>query len=191
MSGPLLSEVEKYRDVSKDYWDKNHGLTVLMSQLWDEIAQGGLVATHVVDIGCGNGVFAELLGRSPAIVTAFDVVDNRRFTDAHDFELLTDYRQLAEIRADLYTAWDVLEHIPEENLPPFLAAIRAADPKLGFAFTVAHWKHDGWRGDDVEYHVTVKPWEWWLPRFLEAGFRSVDVLSTRWQGRVTTLGVAR
>ena len=71
---------------------------------------------------------------------------------------------------DIITAWEVLEHIREEELEQFLINIRnhLSDNGL-FVASIANW-------DDIDpvtginWHVTTKPYEWWKNRFEIAGF---------------------
>ncbi len=74
------------------------------------------------------------------------------------------------VQFDAITAWEVMEHIPEEALPGFFANLRKhLAPDGYFLCSIATFlDHDAAAG--VVWHVTVKPKEWWAARFWEAGF---------------------
>jgi 2-polyprenyl-3-methyl-5-hydroxy-6-metoxy-1,4-benzoquinol methylase len=77
---------------------------------------------------------------------------------------------------DLVTAWEVLEHIPEQDLAELFANIRRfMKPDGLFASSVATFE-DGDPVTGAVWHVTVKPQEWWLARIAEAGFEPVQGL---------------
>ena len=81
-----------------------------------------------------------------------------------------------EMRFDVITAWEVLEHILEDDLPQLFQNIRNhLKPGGLFVGSVARW-------DDIDpktgvnWHVTVHPAEWWEKKFEELGFETVGGL---------------
>jgi 2-polyprenyl-3-methyl-5-hydroxy-6-metoxy-1,4-benzoquinol methylase len=73
---------------------------------------------------------------------------------------------------DLIIAKDVLEHIPKEEIPSVLAALRRRCKTIFVAVPLG----DGIRYRIREYemditHVTKEPEEWWLTTIVEAGFK--------------------
>ncbi len=74
---------------------------------------------------------------------------------------------------DIITAWEVLEHIAEADLPQLFENIRNHLAVGGyFIGSIANW-------DDIDpesginWHVTVHPYDWWVQKFAEAGFQIV------------------
>lgn len=72
---------------------------------------------------------------------------------------------------DIITAWEVLEHIAEADLPQLFENIRNHLTDDGyFVGSIANW-------DDIDpvsgvnWHVTVHPYEWWAEKFNNAGFK--------------------
>lgn len=73
-------------------------------------------------------------------------------------------------RFDIITAWEVMEHIAENDLPNLFQNILLHLKSDGyFIASVANWKDiDPISG--VNWHVTMQPYPWWKLRFEEAGF---------------------
>jgi predicted TPR repeat methyltransferase len=71
---------------------------------------------------------------------------------------------------DLMTAWEVLEHITEEDLPGLFDNLQTNLRKGGlFVASIATFEDEG-------YHVTLKPAEWWRLQFEGHGFEIVEGL---------------
>lgn len=65
---------------------------------------------------------------------------------------------------DVITAWEVLEHIPEERLPTFLVNVRSHLAPDGLFLASIPW------GADPPWHVTLKERPWWDALFSAHGF---------------------
>lgn len=77
---------------------------------------------------------------------------------------------------DLITAWEVLEHIREEDLDGLFANIRQHLAQNGiFCGSVATFE-DSDPISGAVWHVTVKPYEWWVKKITDAGFEIVEGL---------------
>ena len=72
---------------------------------------------------------------------------------------------------DVITAWEVLEHIAEDDLTQLLSNIRNHLTTGGyFVASIANWADiDPVSG--VNWHVTCHPYEWWKNKFENAGFQ--------------------
>jgi SAM-dependent methyltransferase len=67
--------------------------------------------------------------------------------------------QSQKVRFDVISAWDVLEHIPEERLPGLIDnVVRNLKPNGFFVCGIADFEDDG-------YHVTIQNKEWWIKLF--------------------------
>lgn len=77
---------------------------------------------------------------------------------------------------DLISAWEVLEHLPEDRLEPFFANIRnhLADNGLLTASVATFEDFD--KDTGAIYHVTVKPRDWWQARLQQAGLEVAEGL---------------
>jgi hypothetical protein len=79
-------------------------------------------------------------------------------------------------RFDLITAWEVLEHIRDDDIDGLFVNIRQHLAKNGiFCGSVATFE-DGDPISGAVYHVTVKPYDWWVKRITDAGFEIVEGL---------------
>lgn len=77
---------------------------------------------------------------------------------------------------DLITAWEVLEHIPEDALDGLFDNIRRhLAPNGVFCGSVATFEdYDSVTG--AIWHRTVEPREWWVKKIVNAGFEIVEGL---------------
>jgi SAM-dependent methyltransferase len=77
---------------------------------------------------------------------------------------------------DLITAWEVLEHIRDEDLDGLFSNIRQSlSPKGLFCGSVAMFE-DRDPVSGAVWHVTVKPYDWWQKRISDAGFEIIEGL---------------
>ena len=70
---------------------------------------------------------------------------------------------------DIITAWDVLEHIPEEKLSGLIENIRRHLAPGGMFVSSIDMLPDGDLVTGAIYHVTLRPKSWWVERFAAAG----------------------
>ena len=75
---------------------------------------------------------------------------------------------------DLVSAWEVLEHIPEDALPQFFANVRAhLRPGGLFVASVATFEDRDEKTGAV-FHVTIKPRGWWEQKLADAGLMPTE-----------------
>ncbi|GBF56656.1 ubiquinone biosynthesis O-methyltransferase [Candidatus Phycosocius bacilliformis] len=76
----------------------------------------------------------------------------------------------SHVLCDVISAWEVMEHIADEDLPGLFENVRAhLKPDGIFVGSIALGPDD----DPVtgaRYHRTVQPYEWWEARYRELGF---------------------
>ena len=80
---------------------------------------------------------------------------------------------------DCITAWEVLEHLAEPDLPGLCDNLHAHLAPAGIFIASVCPHGDGPEG--VELHQTVRPRAWWEAFFTEQGFR-LDPDLVRWFG---------
>ena len=124
---------------------------------------------------CAREIMLEIVQRCPA--TFIDYGSGRGhlapWISTHTSGLAISYDPaLHECRphsvADWVTCCDVLEHIPEAELPATLADIRSL-LRRGAIFTVANMSDIHAVGSEqVELHLIQQPPEWWAERFRAA-----------------------
>jgi len=77
---------------------------------------------------------------------------------------------------DLITAWEVLEHIRDEDLDGLFDNIRRhLEPKGIFCGSVAMFEGCD-ENTGAVWHMTVKSRDWWVKRIQDAGFEVVEGL---------------
>jgi 2-polyprenyl-3-methyl-5-hydroxy-6-metoxy-1,4-benzoquinol methylase len=78
------------------------------------------------------------------------------------------------IKCDVISAWEVMEHIGDEDLPGLFANVRGhLKPDGIFVGSIALGPDD----DPVtgaKYHRTVQPYQWWDARYRELGFQFIQ-----------------
>jgi hypothetical protein len=93
------------------------------------------------------------------------------------FRLLTRTSGQA-VKFDVISAFEVLEHLPEDTLPAFFGNVRnhLAAGGLFVASVATSESRDPVTG--AVWHVTIKPREWWTHKAKESGLVAVDGLFT-------------
>lgn len=71
---------------------------------------------------------------------------------------------------DVITAWEVLEHIPEERIPQLFANIYAALAPDGIFVATIAAKPDIDPITGVNWHVNIHPFDWWKKMLNTSGF---------------------
>lgn len=142
---------------------------------------------RTLDIGCAGGGFVKSLledGYEAVGVEGSDISQRLRSGewDTIPYHLFTVDatapfsfvdRSGQAVLFDCVTAWEVLEHIPEEKLPGFFANIAANLAPGGiFVGSIALFP-DGDPLTGAVYHVTLHEPEWWLDHFRAAGLEPV------------------
>ena len=129
----------------------------------------------VLDYGCAKGfmVYAmRLLGKDAYGVDISEYAIENCHPKVKDY--LSVIRTPEEIKGgwDLIIAKDVLEHIPKENLPSTLAALRSRCKNIFIAVPLGDGKRYRIREYEMDVtHVVREPEEWWLTTIVEAGFK--------------------
>ena len=77
------------------------------------------------------------------------------------------------LRFHAITMWEVMEHIPEADLPQLAANVSEHLTDDGVWVCSVSTVPDPNPDAGTDYHSTVRPEEWWMRRFAELGFTSV------------------
>lgn len=72
------------------------------------------------------------------------------------------------MKFDVITSWEVMEHIKQEDVPQVLDNIKKHLKDSGLFIGSIDVREDVING--VTLHQTVKPQEWWMAVFKDAGF---------------------
>jgi SAM-dependent methyltransferase len=131
--------------------------------------------TTVLDFGCAKGFMVHalrLLGKEAHGVDVSEYAVTNCHPKVKDYLTIVDTAEDIKGGWDLIIAKDVLEHIPKEEIPSVLTALRRRCKTIFVAVPLG----DGTRYRIREYemditHVTKEPEEWWLTTLVEAGFK--------------------
>jgi len=78
------------------------------------------------------------------------------------------------IRCDVVSAWEVMEHIAEDDLPQLFENVLGHLTPEGFFVGSICLVPDIDERTGANYHRCVKPRSWWESRFLHLGMRMID-----------------
>ena len=131
--------------------------------------------TTVLDFGCAKGFMVHalrLLGKEAHGVDVSEYAITNCHPKVKEYLTVVDTAEDIKGGWDLIIAKDVLEHIPKEEIPSVLAALRRRCKTIFVAVPLG----DGTRYRIREYemditHVTKEPEEWWLTTLVDAGFK--------------------
>lgn len=89
-------------------------------------------------------------------------------TEKFRFYTYDENGQSTKVLFDVISAWDVLEHIPEDRLPGLIEnLIKNLKPNGFFICGIADFLDDG-------YHVTIHNKEWWIKLFEQHKMRLAE-----------------
>jgi len=136
---------------------------------------------NVIDLGCAGGGWVKDCWDWGHVAVGIDGCNWGRVHGNCEWATIPQYLFTADIAkpftvhdgggiflADLITAWDVLEHVPERGLEVAIvnAHFHLKDGGL-FVCTVSTLPDER---NGARYHATVKPEEWWQSTFANLGF---------------------
>ncbi len=142
-------------------------------------AGGGLVKSVIDDGGEAVGVEGSDYSKERGRAEWATIPDHLFLADITEpFQL---FRDGEPMRFDCVTAWEFLEHIPEDKLATVFYNIkRHLDPGGIFTGSIATRSGPGIDGT-VEYHKIIQPPEWWLDRMLRSGLVVDEELTQRFE----------
>ena len=131
--------------------------------------------TTVLDFGCAKGFMVHalrLLGKEAHGVDVSEYAITNCHPKVKEYLTVVDTAEDIKGGWDLIIAKDVLEHIPKEEIPSVLTALRRRCKTIFVAVPLG----DGTRYRIREYemditHVTKESEEWWLTTLVDAGFK--------------------
>ncbi len=137
---------------------------------------------NVIDLGCaGGGIVFDFLLRGHRAI-GLEGSDYSLKAQRAMWRLIPDHLHTCDItkpylvdgKFHVISAWEVMEHIPENLLPGMLSNIRnhLADDGV-FVASIAKFEY-GDPETGAVYHVTVKSREWWVEQFAKAGLLEVS-----------------
>lgn len=137
-----------------------------------------------LDLGCsGGGIVLDaclrghvgigLEGSNHSLINQraeWRLLKNNLFTCdiTKDFSLY-DTDKTESVKFDIISAWEVLEHLPEESLPTFFQNIKKHLSDDGYLIASISLVDDA-DADGICCHCTVKSKEWWYAKIKQFGF---------------------
>ena len=137
------------------------------------VAVAGWRPASVIDVGCGEGIWAALFEAEGVPAVGVDggyVRPERRLIDRF---VVWDLREPLPAlgRYDLAVCLEVAEHLPAASAGTLVAGLAGLADRILFSAAVP-----GQGGTD---HINEQPHDYWIERFVRAGFRA-DVA---WRGQ--------
>lgn len=144
---------------------------------------------RVLDLGCSGGGFVRSFLEDGFIAIGLEGSDESKKLRSAEWDTCPHHlftcditssfrvRDLngSQVKFHCITQWEVLEHIPEESLDILFENIRSHLTDDGIFVASIDMAQDGNPITGATYHVTLKPREWWLSKFSDAGL--IPVLS--------------
>jgi ubiquinone/menaquinone biosynthesis C-methylase UbiE len=142
---------------------------------WEQIIDRKKVRfVNALDVGCGTGI-----GMRYALDKGFDVygIDLADAREAWKKNKVLDRCKIASAldipypdnSFDLVVCFDVMEHIPEDDIPTALKEIRRVGSR-GYIFSIALNTEKCPVGKRVVTHITVMDVDWWKGKLQDAGY---------------------
>ena len=138
-----------------------------------------------MDLGCAGGGFVSQMLQRGQIAVGLEGCDHNLKEQRHEWPDIPQNlftcditktfgvkweHNLVPIKFDVISAFDVLEHIQEQDLPQLLTNIKTHLQDGGhLVCSIATF-------EDAGYHVTIKPEDWWDELFSNHGMIKVDDL---------------
>lgn len=140
---------------------------------------------QVLDLGCAGGGFIESMVKRGNFAVgiegsdyskkmkraAWGIIPENLFTaDITEPFLIREAVNSNQIRFDVITAWEVLEHISENKIQAVIKNIEAHLKPQGIVIMSVSTKED--IVNHHRLHQTIKSKKWWLSIFRELGFKN-------------------
>lgn len=142
----------------------------------------------LLDLGCAGGGLVKDFADDGLIAVGVDGSDanidrpNSEWNDSRELFFLADIAQPFTVHKDdnsaipfqfdFVSAWEVLEHIHEKDLPTLFLNIGRHLKSGGFFVGSVSTIHDKVGG--IEYHQTIKGMDWWWSMFELYGLKVID-----------------
>jgi ubiquinone/menaquinone biosynthesis C-methylase UbiE len=127
-----------------------------------------------LDVGCGTGIGMRYVLDKGREIYGIDFADARVAWKRYGVEDRCKIASAMNIpypddTFDLVGCFDVMEHIPEEDVQATLREIRRVG-SLAYVYAIALSLEREPVGKKVMTHITVKDYNWWIKQFMEAGY---------------------
>ncbi|MHA1469268.1 MAG: class I SAM-dependent methyltransferase [Candidatus Asgardarchaeia archaeon] len=158
-------KIDKTGKIRKTYGRENCGKKHLQ-YIINEIQP-----TSIIDVGCGSNKFCAMLKKTniksigiDCACPLADVISDADNLPFHDNQF------------DLLTAFDVLEHIPEEEIDIVFKEFKRVAHR--FMYQIALRKSPS-SIDHETLHPTVKPYDWWIDKITKDDPKIIKIMYKR------------
>ena len=172
-------EVAKY---SACYLLSNYRMGKFRRQrAWKDIASIPIDSSYL-DVGCGRGETVEMASEHGLTAYGCEIVP-ALCDDVTVFQ--ADITDLKCAHFDYVSCYDVLEHLPTEDVKPALDELFRVADKVLFITTNDNRSRLG----DMDLHLTRKPRQWWEDEFSRRGYTKIEhctfATERDWHWRIT------
>ena len=125
---------------------------------------------NFIDFGCGRGLLVEYIKKNTNANSYGVDIQLKAITSPSNIYYESEIKDFtSNIKYEVCTCFDVLEHIQEQNIIESLKAIRNVCSGL-FVATISLIPDIQGKKINEILHICLKPKEWWLKQIIEAGF---------------------
>jgi len=139
-----------------------------------------LVTTKIklLDIGCGPGISLKIAQKHGIEAFGIDIAENcKQYWNGSRTLSIASANNLPFTSGtfDVVSAWDVLEHIPEQAIDQTLKEIKRVSKLEGLQSVVICLTEEQCKHGDLQCHLTVHNYDWWIAKINQAGFRPLSL----------------
>lgn len=140
----------------------------------------------ILDLGCAGGGFVRTILEDGHLAVGLEGSDYSSIHRSGEWGICKHHLFTCDITKpfrierygecctfDLITAWEVLEHIPEDQLDTLIANIADHLKPNGYFIGSVDTLPDGNPLKGAVYHVTLNDKQWWLNKFRESAFEEI------------------
>ena len=150
-------------------------------EAWKQSFSEDAKKEKILDAGCGPGFTVQAALKDGYDIVGIDIASVPAESiwpafgvDRHCFVAPLDAIPFEDNEFGIVVCFGVMEHIPEEGIMPSLLEIKRVLRPKGLVCMFIGLNPYPAKINGVEAHITLKPREWWIERFAEAGFSVME-----------------
>ena len=170
----LLVLMNKKIILYQEYYKKNHSYERNLTPMYRLInTLINFKCKSLLDYGCGKGNLAELF-----------LIKNSLKIYKYD-PAIDEYKTIENnLKVDVITNCDVMEHIPETEIDNVLKQMASISDNIFFNIYLKEAKTILPNGENA--HCTVKPSKWWINK-IKKYFKEVNIIQTSYKNSVSII----
>lgn len=155
--------IEQYKELHHN--SESYGKSSEKFYFFVEPLAKWLKASNIIDYGCGKSTLSDLLAKRLSI-------SNSKYDPA-----INGIDKLPNEKFDFLINTDVLEHVPENEIPTLLHEMASLSRNAFFSISIVPAKTTLPNGENA--HCTVRPPEWWQEKLKGYYSRVYEIPSNR------------